>query len=62
MKAQKLNDTSFFKMGYKMDNKIVIPSSKLLDACPGKSVAERRQNMSVWVKEYVSLMKNPGGY
>ena len=62
VKAQKLNDTSFFKMGYKMDNKIVIPSSKLLDACPGKSVAERRQNMSVWVKEYVSLMKNPGGY
>ena len=62
VKAQKLNDTSFFKMGYKMDNKIVIPASKLLDACPGKSVAERRQNMSVWVKEYVSLMKNPGGY
>ena len=62
VKAQKLIESSFFKMSYKMGDKIVVPSSKLLDACPGKTVTERRTNMGNWVKEYVSLMKNPGGY
>ena len=60
--AQKLVSSSYFKLGYKMSDKVVIPSSKLLDQCPGTTVVERRQNMSTWVKEYVSMMKNPDGY
>lgn len=62
VKAQKLVSNCYFKLGYRMNEAIVIPSSKLLDQCPGSTVMEKRQNMSVWVKEYISMMKNPGGY
>ena len=38
------------------------PSEKLLPTLPGKTIAELRQNMREWAREYVAMMKNPGGY
>lgn len=60
--AQKLLEKSHFKLAYKMGNKIIVPSESLIPKLPGKTIAERRQNMHVWVKEFVSMMKNPEAY
>ena len=60
--AQKLVSKSLFKLTYKAGNTIIVPSEGLLQRLPGTTVAERRQNISIWVKEFVALMKNPSGY
>jgi hypothetical protein len=61
-KAQKLVDSKLFELAYKMNDKLVIPSEKLMRTLPGKTVAEMRQNIRVWISEYIHMMKNPGGY
>ena len=40
------------------------PSEKLLESMPDdkKTVQERRDWIKVWVKEFVAVQKNPGGY
>lgn len=60
--GQKLVEKSFFKLTYKMGDAIVVPSESLLPKLPGRTIQEKRVNMSVWVQEYISLMKNPTGY
>jgi hypothetical protein len=62
VKAQKLVQSSHFKLTYKMGNYIIVPSQSLISRLPGKTVPERKTNISTWVKEYVSMMKNPTGY
>ena len=60
--AQKLVAKSHFKLAYKMGDKVIVPSEQLIAKLPGTTVSERRQNMNIWVKEFVSMMKNPGSY
>ena len=62
VKAQKLVTKSLFKLTYKAGNAMIVPSEGLLQRLPGTTIAERRKNISVWVKEFVALMKNPSGY
>ena len=62
VKAQKLVEKSLFKLSYKMNDDLIVPSEALLSKLPGTTVKERRKNISDWVVEYVALMKNPSGY
>lgn len=62
VKAQNLIKMGYFKLGFKMGDDLVVPSEKCVRELPGNSTAEMRTNISVWVKEFISMMKNPGGY
>ena len=55
--AQKLVDQQVFKLGYKFGDKFVVPSEKLLASLPGSTTAEKKQNISVWVKEFTLLAR-----
>ena len=50
-KAQKLVDREHFKLEYKLGESAIIPSETLIVRLPGRTVAERRANMNIWVKE-----------
>lgn len=62
VKAQKLASSNYFSLAYKMGDAFVVPSEKLLSTLPGTTTGEQRTNMSVWIREYASMMKNPSGY
>ena len=62
VKAQKLVSKSHFKLAYKMGDSLVVPSESLLARLPGRTTAEKRTNIHIWVKEYVAMYKNPSGY
>lgn len=62
--AQKLADGEVFKLAFKCGNAVVIPSSKLLamrEIASCKTIGEKRQAISTWIKEYITVRKNPGG-
>jgi len=60
--GQKLYEKEHFKLVYKMGDASIVPSEALVAKLPGTTVADRRTNMHVWVKEYISMMKNPESY
>lgn len=62
VKAQDLMKMDYFKLGFKMGNDLVIPSERLVRTLPGSTTAEQRQNISVWVREFIAMSKNPGAY
>jgi len=62
VKAQKFVSEGIAKLGYKLGDALIIPSEKLIQSLPGSTQVEKRKNISVWIQEFGSMMKNPATY